>query len=567
MKPGTRVWLALLFSVSVSVECWGQHPDQQDKDVCSKSSISNADCANLALEFYTNKYATTTGLKQSLLDPASVLTPFVVAQRKEAIARVLALDLKNGATAKIKIQSALTGTGGKSLIAAALNSSAQTLSTKADVNQAGATDNSTASTSLVTKPTTTDLISLAAESGAFTDTVNGNTLTAQANVDGLRRYISGIPFADLTPTAADVLQHINLTATFTVAQSGDTGVATSGSATSSTPSIASVILPSNNVSFNSLSASFSLYRKYDPRSKSFLSAWQAALKENASEIATGVGAVELADQKITAARLKAIANPAVVAAQAAWVANAKSDETQNDFAKFVADYVAYCTVFVTALRAADPQNYDSNLLSINTALDSLKEVNDAVLDKARGTPLLSLVYTYSTPPNKPATHEATLSAAYVWKGGTQFTGNAAGSWFASIPTGANYGRVQSYQFSGELDQPLGPATTRKTAPRATVSFAGYGQYQNSPTVLNITSGNLAPGTNIALPSDAQVLLGTAGRLGVAQAKLTFNASNGLTIPVAFKWSNKTDLLQGSDWKGQFGISYDLSNLPAMLKGL
>ena len=144
----------------------------------------------------------------------------------------------------------------------------------------------------------------------------------------------------------------------------------------------------------------------------------------------------------------------------------------------------------------------------------------------------------------------------------QLNGNAAGSWFASVPVGAVYGRVQSYQFSGEYDQPIGS----KSAPRAIFSLAGYGQYQYSPTVLNITSANLAPGTNITLPSNAQVLLGTAGWLGVAQAKLVFNVGKGLSIPVAFKWSNKTDLLPNSNWKGQFGITYDLSALSSMLSG-
>ena len=125
-----------------------------------------------------------------------------------------------------------------------------------------------------------------------------------------------------------------------------------------------------------------------------------------------------------------------------------------------------------------------------------------------------------------------------------------------------YGRVQSYQFSGEYDQPIGP----KTAPRAVLSLAGYGQYQYNPTVLNISSGNLAPGTNITLPDNAQVLLGTAGWLGVTQAKVVFYVGKGLTIPVAFKWSSKTDLLPQNNWKGQFGVTYDFSALSSMLSG-
>jgi hypothetical protein len=75
-----------------------------------------------------------------------------------------------------------------------------------------------------------------------------------------------------------------------------------------------------------------------------------------------------------------------------------------------------------------------------------------------------------------------------------------------------------------------------------------------------------PGTNIPLPGDAQVLLGTAGWLGVAQGKLTINLKKGFTLPVAVKWSNKTDFLKGDDVRGQVGLSYDLSALSKLISG-
>jgi hypothetical protein len=170
--------------------------------------------------------------------------------------------------------------------------------------------------------------------------------------------------------------------------------------------------------------------------------------------------------------------------------------------------------------------------------------------------------------SKPATHTATFVASYLFGNkrpfwdGTQLTANVAGSWFAAVPVGATYGSLQSFQFSAEADKPIGPSAS----PRAVLSVAGYGQYQYTGTVLNITAGNLAPGTNISLPSNAQVLLGVPGWLEVTQAKLVFNFGKGYSIPVAFKWSNKTDLVQQGDWKGQFGLTYDLSAVSSILSG-
>jgi len=516
----------------------------------SGSTLTRAECDNLALEFSKDRTALTArGLKDSLRDPFADLTPFIVGIRQRAFEHIANQALNTGLSAMAQ---------------SALNDTAQLLSTKAAVNQTGAQSSASGSTNLATKPTTTDLISLAAESGAFTDTVNGNSLTAQANADGVRRYLSGKPFADLSPSTLDVLDHLTFAATFTIAQNGSTAVPTSGSALPSTPSISSVLLPSNNVSFNALSANYELYRPYNPHSTAFLTAWQKAIKENAPALASAITAVEIQVLKASPARVATENDPAFIQAQSTWISDAKSDEENNNFSKFVSDYTTFTESFETALEKADPNNFYSDVLSINSALQALRAVNNDVLNAARGTPLLTVSYSYSAPEYKEATHTATLVAAYIFRqwNGAQLTGNFGGSWFAHVPQGAVYGRVQSYQFSAEYDQPIGSAT----APRAVLSLAGYGQYQYSPTVLTITTANLAPGTNIALPGNAQVLLGTAGWLGVAQAKLAFNVGKGLTIPVAFKWSNKTDLLPESDWKGQFGVTYDLSALSAMLSG-
>lgn len=553
-----RIVLPLSLVVLAATRGYGQAapgylfatPDDVKQCKVSDSLLTKAECDNLALEFRKDRTARSdVGLKTSLRDPFTDLTPFIVGIRQRAFERAATQALKSNLS---------------SIAQAALNDAAQVLSTKAAVNQAGANSNASGSTNLVTKPTTTDLIALAAESGAFTDTVNGNSLTAQANVDGVRRYLSGQPFADLGPSTLDLLSHINLAATFTVAQNGSTGVPTSGSATSTTPTIANVILPSNNVSFNSLSVNYALYRRYNPHSKAFLRAWQDALKANASSLASAISTAQIAVLKTSPVRVAAEADPDLVKAEEAWATSAKADEDAGDFAKFVSDYTIFTNAFEAALEKADPTNFYSDVLSINSALQALSVVNENVLNTARGTPLLTLAYSYSTPQSKPATHKATLAIAYVFKGwnGAQLTGNFAGTWFATVPSGASYGRVQSYQFSGEYDQPIGTTT----APRAVLSLAGYGQYQYSPTVLSITSANLAPGTDITLPSNAQVLLGKAGWLGVAQAKLAFNVGKGLSIPVAFKWSNKTDLLPGANWKGQFGITYDFSALSEMLSG-
>jgi len=265
--------------------------------------------------------------------------------------------------------------------------------------------------------------------------------------------------------------------------------------------------------------------------------------------------------------------------QQQWHAAGKQAEDKNDFAALVAAFAPYWkAVSAYVVSTTDDAK---NLVALNAAVLTYRTTSQEVITEARGKPLASMSYSYSTPVSQPAIHGFKLNAALAFQGGkkdpktgqsdgsrtflsgAQLTANGGVEWYATLPATATYGRLRDVQVAGEFDKPVGGTVS---APRATVSLAGYGQYQSDPTVLTITAGNLAPGTNITLPSDAQVLLGTSGWLGVVQGKLVFNLAQGFALPVAIKWSNKTDLLDANDIRGQIGLSYDLSALSKLIQG-
>jgi len=471
---------------------------------------------------------------------------------------------------ELAIESAL-----KTLGSQALQAALQTVSTGSAVNQVGASPTAGGSTNLVSKPTLTDLISLASESGAFTDTANGTSLTIQTNALGLAKFMSNTPvFKRVSGSAADWTQPLDFTVTLNVAQASVNSAPTSGSANGVTPpSITSILVPSNNASFSSFAASYALYRPYSPQSKTFQGNWQAALTSNQAALNAATSAIATAVNNLAPADIvqkMSDMQPEITA----WHKAAAAAVDANDFNAFVAAYATYEDAMVSEILSGN--NAVANILSLNQAIAAFNAATYTVLDEARGKPLATFSYTYSAAGQMPATHAFTGALAYVFKGkpneqtgkgsfgsGAQLTTNFTSTIYATIPAGATYGRLRDLQVSGELDIPVGGTIA---APRATLSAAGYGQYQYSPTVLNITSGNLAPGTTITLPSDAQVLLGTAGWLGVVQGKAVINLTKGLTLPLAIKWSNKTELLQANDIRGQFGISYDLSALSSLISG-
>jgi len=52
-----------------------------------------------------------------------------------------------------------------------------------------------------------------------------------------------------------------------------------------------------------------------------------------------------------------------------------------------------------------------------------------------------------------------------------------------------------------------------------------------------------------------------GQIHVAQGKFTFcPGKSSITLPVAFTWSNRTELITKPTWGGQIGISYDFDSL-------
>jgi hypothetical protein len=548
-RPHLFVMVTILLSLVVEAQI---SKGRQATCDAKKSPIADAYCRALDKEFDKAQSARTGHeIDQVLVEPTSEPILFLKAVFAQAYLRVVASSLT--ADAKYLAGSALQ---------AEANQIAQVLSTKMTVPQTGANANTSGSTNLVSKPTTTDLISLASESGAFTDTVNGTTLTAQANANGLRRYLAGDNFSSLRHTSLDVLQDLTVTTTFNVAQSGTTSAPTTGQATAATPSsIAAILLPSNNLSFTSVGANWVIYRPYSPTSTKFAQKWNAAISGNIKAI--NAANVQLYNH-LTALDWPSVSkDPDVVKARDEWQAVAAEDEKNENFDKFVSDFDTYMYKILNVFE----ENPSFNQMVVNVAGDigQLTALRNTVLEKARGS-LATFKYTYSTPSNKPATHDATAALGYVWgqnskDEGAQLTFNAAGSWFASIPVGAKYDRVKDYQLSAEFDQPIGD----RKSPRAVFSVAGYGQYQYAANVLKVTVANVIPGTNISVPQNSEVFTSTPGWIGVAQTKLVFNIGKGTSIPIAVKWSNKTDLLTGSDWKGQFGLSYDVSALSSILQ--
>ena len=134
------------------------------------------------------------------------------------------------------------------------------------------------------------------------------------------------------------------------------------------------------------------------------------------------------------------------------------------------------------------------------------------------------------------------------------TANAAVTWYNTVPAGVKTGQFRDIQIAGQIDRRLGQIPTLGNA---TATFAGYYQWMREDALIIIGPGNVAPGSGIVLPGTAATLLGTQGSIGIVQGKLSIPVNNVVKIPISMTWSNRTELVQESDIRGQIGLTLDL----------
>lgn len=426
--------------------------------------------------------------------------------------------------------------------------------------QTGSTATSSGTTDLVSRPSTSELLSLAVQVGALTQTISGNTATLQGNADGVYKALFKAPVVCFNCTGTPILKNINFSASFDLSQQTSKTVTTSGPANPSTPPVGTIQLPQSSRQLSSFTARYDIYNPLDPRSKQFKTTWVTAYKNHQADFLTAAKALLNSMQTVLA---KLPANEQYKSLQTQYLPRIKQAATDQNATALAQIFEEFFNEVVKIARAQDP-DFDKNISLAVVALAQYSQLNYQAVQEARGKPQFTFEYTYNRPPNQPDTHAFRLIIGLnPAHGAGLFSLNAAGTVYGgTIPTGAAYGRIRDFQISGQFDRILGDDINHK----ATLSLAGYVQYQFDPSVLNISSGNLAPGTNIVLPGNAQVLLGTKGTLGIVQGKVTFNLKSGLNIPVGISWANKTDLLNATDVRGNVGITYDFDSITQLLTG-
>jgi len=485
------------------------------------------------------------------------------AVRRTAFTKILSVNQRPACIAELIIAAQPSG----SVIWSELKKVTQTL------QQNGSSAATSGSTSLASKPLTSQVLAFASDYGALTQSTSGQTTTVSGSLDGIPTALEAHSGGLFTECAARIIRDAPCVPTglfdtlgrvsYSVALNSNSGSSVTGSAQgppSGTAQLATLNSTVNTFAVGQITGKVVILQpkvKYENLTK--------ALQSLASKSPFDTTSKQFIQAFTVLRDYQTDAGNAFTAWQTTAV-NALSGATAQDIVErwlqqgpglVVALTTAYSSgklapsagqIFEAALSFASAwANYDANERTFYNAQLTSK-------------PVLSFEYDDNRPTDQPSNSVFRLIYNQTAAGWT-ITLNGALSIYNATPSKSIPGseRLRDAQIAFEADHGLGKWGFLGTP---TGSGTYYYQDQTSPAILNVNPSSPTTGVNISgLPSNATQVFAAKGPINIGQAKISFGSSgSGLRIPLAVTFSNRTELITKSVWRAQVGISYDFDSL-------
>jgi len=452
--------------------------------------------------------------------------------------------------------------------------------------QTGSSSSSAGSTSAAERPGISDLLTAAIEAGAMTQTLDQNVLTLRANVEGLYRFVTGqeiIPqCVSPTDTACNgsALNNLELAASFNVSSSSNTA-SVSGQEPASGAQ-ATELLSVNRRNFASATARYVIVNSRDLKSKKYRDAWLAWFNANAATIGPAAADLLKAFDDI----INVVANTPAKGPDGNPVTRTITVNGQSSTSPVMVYDQWLVTTRADLKAAARTTDAIETVLKqrldvLETSMRTLIPDLDTKLELAGNAymryfnltrqgyelgnmPMLTASFTYAEPSAQPKLLISKIAFAWSPKGkGTVNPGtvtlNGGVSMYTKVQptdTAGKTSRWRSADFALQFDRPMGG-----TSAPAAITLGSYIQYQVSPGLIDIPAGSVTPTGNVPLPGNATVLLAPKGTIAVAHASITLHIpKSGIRIPIGISWSNRTELVKGSEVRGHIGFNIDTDSL-------
>lgn len=434
--------------------------------------------------------------------------------------------------------------------------------------QSGAGVGGAGSTSAVSQGAVAKTLSVATEYGALTQSVSGQVVTIQGNLAGIPSALvrnNVFPYCVgedrkngycVSSSMLSILRRLSFTASFDASRDSQTlnGTAT-GTAASGSGSAQPVTFTGQKRELTSFSARLELWNTRDETSKAFQDAWKAKVAAaldtpSADLLAAGIALVkDVGDTNWN----EQWTNDSVKALIAA----------RNDRATFVAALNQAMDNLATQATVA----FEGG--SVGAALAAYNRfflAQDELIDTLAKSTVVALVYTDSRPLGQTPVNNLKLIIDKPLTTQAKLTFNGGFDFYGATPQSPNLSlsRFRDAQVGLEVD--TGLMGGKSISGPATLSVAGYYQYQHSPVLLDVSGTSPLPGiTFTGLPSNATTVFASTGSIWLVQAKLTLAPpGKSVKVPISVTYSNKTELIDKPTWRAQIGISYDFDSLMSIL---
>ena len=406
------------------------------------------------------------------------------------------------------------------------------LATQQTKTQVGAVPNSNGSTSLVQQPLAAQLLNLAVENGAVLDDVNGTTLTLSSSPYALIAAFAGDN--DVTYANYNGYARLGFNSTFRIADS--------------TAPLSSV----NAQQLSNAGATFRFTPDNSARSTNALTLYNTQLAKLQGAAVASAGALRkyLADNDKSWKDARDLffddAQKAVTAALPGEAGKSQADMA-SDIEKLLAK--VFDTDLATPVNADTlrPDTQVSSFLSAYPAYISALQDFQSALTALAKHPVGSIIYNYQQPANNSAYHEAGGTYAGSPRGwGGDVTVNALMSLYAQKNASANQGTFRGATGSVDLNVKIKRSPFVKDASdQSPVTIAFSGKYER-----------LQENRHVA---------GKKADIGEGNVKLTIPLAGGLSFPISCTFANAGQTIKESFVRGNFGLTFDLDKLSALLK--
>ncbi len=438
--------------------------------------------------------------------------------------------------------------------------------------QPGSSTGTGGTTSLVSKGLTAKALSIAAESGALTESLYQQTVTVQGSLGGLVSALSQKGLFEYCPGGSterscvsrgtlDVLKRISYGVSFDTSHNSQNVSGTPVEQTQDT--VQPVTFTADRHEISAWTGRVTLLKTRDANSNTFkqkLVPVLEALVKDPSTASTTAQQAGAAGAALATASKKLLDDITFTDEQ-----NAKRTTMLSQVGQAMAVAVTradldalfdqWVDAFVEMAGSSKSVLADAQKVLLTRSAYYLAE--EALVSELADQPVLTLEYNN----NRPIGQATTSTFRLIFDKGVgkwSFALNGAVTLYDNAPQPPNNSRYRDAQVGAQIQRDIGKLLSVPAA----LSASYYFQYQNAPAVLNVTPGTPLPGiTFTGLPSNADQVFAQTGNLHLGQLRLVLSpGQSNVRFPVAVSYSNRTELINKPTWRAQVGISYDFDSL-------